>query len=112
VLEEEGRNSSPINHLLNDAQQWSWLYKSLRLHVTESEKVLRDFKENEVLLSEVRDFERKRTSEVVPGSSTQRNAEDLEAIRQLSEKINELDRSCCEKIRELERRTGEMIENC
>jgi hypothetical protein len=102
-LGEEGGNSFLIKYLLNDAQQWNWLSKRLRLHISESEKVLRDFRESEVLLGEVRDFEGE-------NSSTQRNAEELKAIRQLSEKINELNKSCSERIRELGRRTGEMIE--
>jgi hypothetical protein len=102
VLTKEGEDSILIKYLLNDAQQWNGLRRSLCLHVSKLNEFLGDFKNNEVLYDEVWRVEKRRKANESPEHSrdpkrkynnpARRKDEEFGTTKQFSEEIRNVER--------------------
>lgn len=117
-----GEDPTLIHSLLEAKLQWSRFLTRLRLHVSKSRGLLRDFESSAVFYQEVLDFEcKQQASQAAPAgqSALSDTSQDFVtpglwpkplAIAELAILIEEMEKILSDRISDLERRTAEMID--
>ena len=117
-----GEDPTLIHSLLEAKLQWSTFFTRLRLHVSKSRDLLRDFESNAAFYQEVLDFEcKQQASQAAPAGQSELSDTSQDcvtpglwpkplAIVGLAILIEEMEKILSDRISDLERRTAEMID--
>jgi hypothetical protein len=123
MLVEKGKKNGGVSNLIGDSRRWVELHELLQLHVKKSREIHEYFENNIAFSHEVREFDGRRIQskqpmpsslpaqpESSPTTLTSEQSSKPNAIMDLANQINTMEKSCSAKIAGLEERTTKMIE--